>query len=166
MVPDKLILDASTIAKAEYELKQIKDHRLSIQLKAIIACGEHAVGEVAEILQCSVRSVFRWIHKFRDGGIDGLRDKPKGHMRSKLTEESKASILKWVEQGKNAGGESVNWTLDKLRKELEDVFDISIGITSLWKQLKKMDLVLRRPRPIHCKTDKQVQEEFKKNLKK
>ena len=102
-------VDGETVAKAEEELRNIKDSKLSIQLKAIIASADHKVEEVAEILRVSTRSIFRWIARFKKEGVNGLRDQPKGHMRSKLTEDHKKQIEQWILRGENVRGEAVHW---------------------------------------------------------
>jgi transposase len=55
--------------------------------------------------------------------------------------------------------------LKKLRIEIEKEFALRIGTTPLWKHLAKMELGLRRPRPVHAKADKEAQEAFKKNAR-
>lgn len=162
MARPKVNVDPETVAKAKEELEKIKDSKLSIQLKAIIAAAEHPVEHVADILKVSARSIFRWITKFKAGSIEGLRDRPKGHMRSKLAEDHKNEIEQWIVSSKNVRGEVVHWTLQKLKKELEKEFGVDIGTTPLWKHLKKMGLVLKKPRPVHAKADINAQEAFKK----
>jgi len=162
MARPKVNVDPETVAKAKEELEKIKDSKLSIQLKAIIAAAEHPVEHVADILKVSARSIFRWITKFKAGSIEGLRDRPKGHMRSKLAEDHKNEIEQWIVSSKNVRGEAVHWTLQKLKKELEKEFGVDIGTTPLWKHLKKMGLVLKKPRPVHAKADINAQEAFKK----
>lgn len=92
MARPKVNVDPKTVAKAKEELEKIKDSKLSIQLKAIIAAAEHPVEHAADILKVSARSIFRWITKFKEGSVEGLRDRPKGHMRSKLGENHKNEI--------------------------------------------------------------------------
>jgi transposase len=162
MARPKVNIDPETVAKAEEELEKIKDSKLSIQLKAIIAAAEHPVENVADILKVSARSVFRWITRFKEGSVEALRDRPKGHMRSKLTEEHKKEIEQWIVHSKNSQGETVHWTLKKLQGEVEREFEIPIGTTPLWKHLKKMGLVLKKPRPVHAKADIKAQDAFKK----
>ena len=163
MARPKVSVDPKTVEKAKEELDKIKDSKLSIQLKAIIAAAEHPVEHVADILKVSARSIFRWITKFKEGSVEGLRDRPKGHMRSKLAEDNKNEIEQWIVSGKNGQGETVHWTLQKLKRELEKEFGVDIGTTPLWKHLKKMGLVLKKPRPVHAKADINAQEDFKKN---
>lgn len=158
----KIGLDPSMILMAEEELKKIKDSKLSVQLKGIIASADHPIEDVASILKVSTRSILRWIKWFKEGGIESLKDQPKGHMKSKLEDAHKKEIELWIVSGKNSEGKSIYWTIDKLKDEIEKRFGITIGRTPLWKHLKKMDLVLRRPRPVHAKSDKESQEAFKK----
>jgi len=141
----KVNVDPKTVEKAKEELEKIKDSKLSIQLKAIIAAAEHPVEHVADILKVSARSIFRWITKFKEGSVH------------------KKEIEQWIVSGKNGRGETVHWTLQKLKRELEKKFGVDIGKTPLWKHLKKMGLVLKTPRPVHAKADINAQEDFKKN---
>ena len=165
MARAKTTLDPETVAKAQEELDKIKDSKLSIQLKAIIAVADHPAEKVADILKVSARSIFRWVEKFKAGGVEALKDRPKGHLRSKLNEEHKKTIERWVTTSKTAQGEPVHWTLRRLRTEIKKVFGVHIGVTPLWTHLKKMDLVLKKPRPLHAKADKDAQEAFKKTSK-
>ncbi len=161
----KLAIDLALIRKAAVELKGLRDSQISIKLKAIIAAGTHRVKDVGEIFQVSSVTIFRWTRLFKQYGIEGLKPRPKGHMSSKLTDEHKERILRWIDKSENNLGEQIIWTIDKLRGEIKEVFSIEIGRTPLWKHLKKMGLVLRKPRPEHYKTDKALQEAFKKNSK-
>ena len=155
-------VDRATVVKAQEALETIKDSKLSIQLKAIIAAAEYPVENVATILKVSTRSIFRWVTKFKEAGVEGLKDRPKGHMKSKLTQDHKKEIEQWIVSSKNNRGDTIHWTLQKLQRELAQEFGIDIGTTPLWKHLKKMGLVLKKPRPVHAKADRNAQEAFKK----
>jgi transposase len=124
------------------------------------ACPVH---QIADILHVSPRSIFRWITKFKEQGIAGLRDQAKGHMKSKLNDAQKTVIEEWLTAGKNASGERIHWTLNKLKREIEKKFDITISTTPLWNHVRKMGLVLKKPRPLHDKANTEEQEAFKKN---
>lgn len=166
MARPKSKIDPKTLENAESELKNLKHSKLSIQLKAIIASFDNTVGEVAKIFQVTERTVFRWVDRFTENGIDGLRDKPKGHFSAKLSQEHLNEIENWILSGKSAAGQSICWTLGRLQNEVETTFEISISTTALWNYLEKMNLVLRKPRPEHASADKQLQSEFKKNRRK
>lgn len=158
----KVSVDLETVAKAEKELAKIKDGKLAVQLKAIIASAEYSVETVAGVLTVSKRSVFRWIKKFKEQGVPGLKDQPKGHLPAKLNKEHKPQVEQWILEGLNARGQKIHWTLKKLKGEVKKEFGISIGTTALWNHLKRMGLSLKKPRPVHAKADAQRQEAFKK----
>jgi len=149
--------------EAEKEFYKIKDGKLATQLRAIMAFENNTAEQIAKVFKVSVRTVFRWINKFSRYGIEGLKDQPKGHYQPKLSEAQKLQVKNWIINGINSKAESVHWTLEKLRAEIHNEFGIKITTTGLWKNLKKMGLTLKKPRPIHHKADKEAQEALKKN---
>ena len=154
----------SEIARAaEKEFNKIKDGKLATQLRVIMAFEENTAEEIAKIFKVSVRTVFRWIHKFSHHGIDGLKDRPKGHYQSKLKETQKETLKAWITCGTKSTGESVHWTLEKLKSEILSQFGVELTTTGIWKNLKQMNLTLKKPRPVHHQADKEAQEAFKKN---
>ena len=163
MAHPKVNVDETVVSHAKNALKSLKHSKLALQLKAIIASGTHSVDDVAMIFQISPRSIFRWVNRFKKHGLDGLKDKPKGHFKSKLTDEHERVIEHWIITGTNANHEAVHWTLTKLQAEVSKVYGITISTTALWHHLRAMKLVVKKPRPVHHKTDKQEQEDFKKN---
>ena len=150
--------------KAEKELNNIKDGKLATQLRAIIAFEDNTAEQIAKIFRVSVCTVFRWIKKFTSEGINGLKDQAKGHYQQKLTEPQKNQLKNWIISSINSTGESTHWTLERLASEIHTEFGVTLTTTAIWKNLKKMDLTLKKPRPVHHKADKEAQEEFKKNL--
>lgn len=62
-----------------------------------------------------------------------------------------------------SSGEHIHWTLHKLKREIEKKFAVTIGTTPLWNHVRRMGLVLKKPRPLHDKAKKEDQEAFKKN---
>jgi transposase len=149
--------------KAEEEFNKLNDGKLATQLRAIMAFEENSAEQIAKVFKVSIRTVFRWINKFIEQGIDGLIDQPKGHYPSKLTEFQKEHIKSWIISSKNNNNEDIHWTLKKLKYEIFNVFDVEITTTALWNHLNKMNLTLKTPRPVHHKADKTEQEAFKKN---
>jgi transposase len=149
--------------KAETEFSKIKDGKLATQLRAIMAFEDSTAEQIGKIFKVSARTVFRWISKFINDGIDGLKDQPKGHYQPKLTESQKQQLKHWIINGTNAHGESMHWTLTKIAREIQSEFGVTLTTTAIWKNLKQMKLTLKKPRPIHHHADKEAQEAFKKN---
>lgn len=159
----KKSIDREIILKAEEEFGKLSEGKVAVRLRGIIAFGDFSAEEVASVLKVSRRSIFRWVNEFREKGIYGLREKDKGHYKSKLTEEQKKQIKEWIKSGSDCKGEKVHWTLKKLNVAVYREFEVVISTTSLWRNLRKMGLVIKSPRPIHHKADKGQQEDSKKN---
>ena len=156
-------IDEETILRAEERFKGLEEGKLAIQLRGIIAFKDNSAKEVSVILRVNPRSIFRWVKNFKENDIEGLREKPKGHHRAKLTGEQKAQIKEWIISRKNSKGETVYWTLRKLNMKLQSEFGVTMSDPGLWYNLRNMGLVVKSPRPIHYKADKRKQEKFKKN---
>jgi transposase len=163
MARPKEIINQEVVLAAEKYLKDFENHRVYVRLLAIVKAGDHSITEVAKFFQVSRDTLTNWIKNFRDFGIEGLLDKPKGHNPSKLKEIHKQQVSFWLETGTNAKAERVHWTLEKLKAEIERQFGITISIMPLWLHLRKMGFRQKVPRPVHAKADRQAQEEFKKN---
>lgn len=151
------------VKQAEKELKKLKNGKLAIKLKVILAYKKHNANIVADVFQISVRNLFLWVNAFRKKGIEGLIDRPKGHYNSKLTTEQLKQIKEWIIIRKDYDGNRVNWTLPKLKVAINEQYSVAISTVAIWRHLKKIGLSVRRPRPHHYKADKKKQNAFKKN---
>lgn len=79
-------IEAGTVLRAHQELERIKDLSLVIKLRAIISCGVYPVNLMASapVLGKDRVILWRWIGIFKDQGVSGLTDRPKGHNPAKL----------------------------------------------------------------------------------
>lgn len=159
----KKIIDETLLKQAETVLKTIKDSDVILKLLAIINYQNHSGEEVAKFLNIKQRSIFRWIQKFKEFGIDGLKAQGKGRPASLLNQEQKKQVELWITSRKDHQGKDVNWTLSKLSKTIEEYYGVKIRKSALAVNLKKLGIVRRRSRPIHHKSDKEKQSDFKKN---
>ena len=115
--------------------------------------------EIAKAYRINPRTLFRWISQFKDQGVEGLVDKPKGHKPAFLTYEMKRQLVQWITTQKDSDGKQVSWTLDKLRVEEEIVYSVKIS------KSRKNEYPIKRTRPTHIMADKKKQAEYKKNSK-
>jgi len=118
---------------------------------------------VADIMGVHPTTVWRWSKRFKEDGVDGLRDRPKGHNPSKLGTEHRRIIFEWLNKSENAEGDCVHWTIPLLKEEVQRVFGIGMGKTPLWLMVRKLGFRQKVPRPRHTKADREEQEVFKKN---
>jgi len=159
----KILIDESFNDIISEELKQFKDSDVVIKLKAIQATLTHTESLVADVNGVARSTLLRWISIYKKYGIEGLKNKSRGHNPSKLNQEQKDIIREWILSCKDSTGKPVHWTLKRLIKEIQTVFSIEISKTPLWLTMKSMGLSLKKPRPQHHKSDVEKQEDFKKN---
>jgi len=163
MPRNKVIINAEVARRAEESLKSIRDRKLVIKLQSIVSSATYPIQDVARILGVGRQSVRNWILSFRAQGIAGLIDKPRGHRQSKLSNAQWAEVADWLERVVSPQGDPCHWTLEKLRETIEAQFAVRLGLTPLWRQVRKMGFRLKIPRPVHAKADPQKQVDFKKN---
>ncbi len=163
MARPKALISDIVAREAEAQLRKIKNSKQVIQIKAILAARENPINQVAQIFRVSPSTIFRWAHRFKEDGLDGLKDRPKGHNPSKLSEEQKKKVVEWVVEARRPSGEPILWTVKKLQVTIQEEFGISLAKTPLWLFLRKRNLVPRRPGPSHAKGDPEARKQFKKN---
>ena len=156
-------INEETAAEARLALIGIKESQLAIKLQAIISCSNHQVETVSSVIGKDRVTVWRWIKAFKENGVNGLIDKPKGHNPSKLNEEQRTQIAIWLNRGKNSKGEPTHWTLKKLSMAIEEEYGVKITKTPLWITIQAMGFRQKVPRQTHASADKEKQSAFKKN---
>ena len=116
-----------------------------------ISCGEHPMSLVASIMGIHPTTVWRWVKRFKGGGVGDLRYRLKGHNPSKLSAEHQHIIAEWMEKDENVEGDLVHWTIPLLREEVKRVRGIKMGKTPLWLLVRKLGFCQKVPRPFHAK---------------
>lgn len=162
MARPKELVDEALVTQARKELNALGDHQLCIRLQAIISCADHAMSTVASVMGISPSTLRRWARSFRQAGLAGLRDKPKGHRPAKLDSEQRAQVKQWVERSADAREQPVHWTLEKLAAEIERVFGVHLTLTPLWRWVRTWGFRQKVPRPHHAQADPEAQATFKK----
>lgn len=163
MARPKELINEELVDRAKEALNEKPEHKLGVKLQAIISSFHHSNQNVSEILGITRQALSIWIRKFREKGIEGLYDKPKGHAPSKLTQAQWQTVALWLEKGKDAKGNWVAWTMPRLQTEIHIRFGISISLTPLRRQVKNMGFRPKTPRPVHAQANPEEQALFKKN---
>lgn len=144
MVHSNKTISKNVFTAAKKELKKIPGSKTVIKLKAIMLTGQYPVKQVAAFFEVSPRTIFRWVNKFAAEGVEGLIEKPKGHLTGKISDKHGKEIERWIASEKNSEGKKTSWTLEKLRIELEEVYDLKISNTAIWNHLKKKNLSIKK----------------------
>jgi transposase len=163
MARPKELINEKLVRKAQEALIEKPERKVGVKLQAIISSYRHPNQAVSEVLGVTRQSLSIWIRKFRERGVQGLSDRPKGHAPSKLTQEQWRAVAMWLETSKDAEGGWVAWTMPRLQTEIAIRFGASISLTPLRRQVKNMGFRPKVPRPVHAKADREEQARFKKN---
>lgn len=158
----KEVVDVHLAERAAAAIKEIPDHKVCLRLQAIASSASHPISLVSSIFGTSRQTLWRWIKRFAAEGARGLQDSSKGHRRAKLSLAQRLEVARWLEEGGDAKGQTVYWTLAKLASAIESEFGLKIGQTATWRLVQQLGFRQKVPRPSHAKADKQAQEVFKK----
>jgi len=117
--------------------------------------------EAAVFVRVKLRSLMRWVKRFRTEGFDGLKDKPGRGNKPLILSEHQASFRQAVLelQEKRIGGRIRGKDILELMKTK---YGINPSLKTVYNTLKRADLVWITGRSIHPKADLEAQEDFKK----
>ena len=95
----------------------------------------------------SSRSIQRWVASYIQSGIDGVKMKKTGGLKSGITDEDKEVILSALFNDPHLFGYLRNtWSLRSLAKCLTNELDIPISFKHLQRITKDMGLRCKRPK--------------------
>jgi len=168
-----------TFTRSDEELEEIakaikSDKRPEVRQRAMglrLLHEGHSPQEVADLSSVSSPTVYDWHHRFQDGGVEGLSNRPKSGRPPKTDEAYVALLEKVIEQDPQELGYAFTiWTAARLEKHMADQTGISLRQTQFRALLKANDFVYRRPK--HDLTDlqdaeaREAAEEWLEELKK
>jgi transposase len=160
MARSSKLVDSELIRKAESGLKLMGNYgKVSVKLKALIACGENSITSVAKIFGVSRYTINEWINTLKNGEVADLGIK-QGRGRSSIVSESHYPTIKsWL-------NDNPQLTTDDVQKMIGKNLGIDIGRTATYNLIKKLGLSYITPRPSHHKKDTSTHAAFKKNFRK
>jgi transposase len=150
------LIDDKTIKIAHKNLENLGRYgALSIKLKAVLACSENTITAVSEVFKVSRVTLTNWIKSVKAGQIEDLIIKP-GRGRSPIISKDYHSEIKgWLIKNPNL-------TTDDVCEMIFKKFGIKVGRTATYNLIKMLGLSYITPRPSHHKSDKELQDAFKK----
>ena len=115
----------------------------------------------AAAVRVKLRSLMRWVKRFKTEGFEGLKDKPGRGAKPFLPLEHRAAFRQAVLelQEKRTGGRVRGRDVLEL---MRIKYGIDSSLSTVYNTLKKADLVWITGRSIHPKADLEAQEAFKK----
>lgn len=117
--------------------------------------------EAAASVRVDLRSLMRWVRRFRIEGFEGLKDKAGRGAKPLIPPEHRAAFRQAVLelQEKRTGGRIRGRDVLEL---MQTKYGINPTLKTVYNSLKRADLVWITGRSIHPKADLEAQEAFKK----
>lgn len=151
-------------AKLRDLAKRCKDARQTRRLLALAAVYDGMNrSDAAKVGGMDRQTLRDWVHRFNDGGPDGLRNNWGGGRTSLLSNEQKQELAKIIETGPDPAVHGVvRWRRIDLVGVIEEEFGVVIKERTISDLLRELGFSKLSPRPQHPKQDERVIEAFKK----
>lgn len=143
------------VAEIEQAMNQAKQPEVRQRATAIrlLHLG-HGPDEAAKMMAVSKATIYNWHARWREGGVEGLVNRPKSGRPTKATHEYVEKLEEALEADPTELGYDFNiWTVDRLRAHLQQQTGIKLSASRMRALLKKHDYVYRQP--THDLTDLQ-----------
>lgn len=108
---------------------------------------EHKPEEIAKMQAISIPTVYGWLKRWQQDGIEGLANKSKSGRPAKANDEYSQALERVLEQEpKELGYDFAIWTVDRLRQHLEKETSIALSEPRLRALMKRKGYRYRRPK--------------------
>ena len=125
------------------------DVRESIRIEAIQKWLDGAkVQSLSEEYGTDSSCIYRWIYRYREGGMAALKTRPIAHSKNaKLTPEQRETLKKIIltKDPTAYGFYKALWSRDIVAAVIKTEFDVSMHPAAVSKMLKRIGLTPQRP---------------------
>ena len=125
------------------------DVRESIRIEAIQKWLDGAkVPSLSEEYGTNPSCIYRWIARYREGGMEALKTRPIAHSKNaKLTPEQQEALIKLIltKDPTAYGFYKALWSRDIVAAVIKTEFDVSMHPAAVSKMLKRIGLTPQRP---------------------
>ena len=139
-----------------------RDPRKRVRLLAIAnVCDGMTVEQAARAGGMGRATLYDWLGRYRAGGVDGLRDRPRSGRPRLLTSEQEAAFTARIEAGADHTRDGVVACRGvDMRRLLKEEFKVKAGLSSVYRLAHRLGLAWVEPRPQHPKGDPAAQAAF------
>jgi len=150
MLPQKLTLsrrEEAEIRKFMTETKSKEEYRRAEA--ALYKAEGLSYRAIAKRMNAAYLSVYKWIQRYKEGGVNALRTKTRPGKKPRITPEQRKAIVQTALQSPQAFGYLKNeWSVRLLAKHLTQEMGIRISKTHVWEILQELGIVYKRAKAV------------------
>lgn len=150
------VVRLQSLARREKNAEQRDRYRA-----AMLAIDEHETGDIQDRLHRSRGFVQRWSYAYRDGGVEALKDKPRGGSKPKLPREHEEAFKARIEAGPRPEDGVCTLRGKDAQRILKDEFGVAMDLGNAYRTLHRLGYSCLKPRPRHEKQSPQAQQAFR-----
>lgn len=137
------------------------DARLAKRMRVIIlAIRGYTAPAVAMSVWLSRRIVQRWVRRYNDEGIPGLKDRRGNHQKKPLRPEQEEGVRRRVEAGPTPDDKVCSLRGADVQRILQQEFGVWRSLSATYQLSHRLGYSYLRPRPKHPKADAEAQAAF------
>jgi transposase len=118
---------------------------------------------IAQRLGYTDRAVRKWVQRYNEGGLAGLKDLPRSGRPRHLDAAKDEEVRQRLDAGAQPGDGVCALRGEDVRRILEDEFGARYTLSGTYAVLHRLGYSSLVPRPQHPDADPAAQEEFEKN---
>jgi transposase len=149
-MPRTLTFHLNETQQAEITTAMKRDKRPEVRQRAtavrLLTQGEKPA-VVAQAMAVSEVTIYAWWHRYQEGGVEGLANRPKGHPETQADAAYLQTLEETLEQEPAALGYTFAiWTTERLRDHLAQVTGVHLSVGYLRTLMRQQEWVYRRPK--------------------
>ena len=134
------------------------------RVRMVMHAKQGETGEaIAQRLGYTSRAVRKWIHRYNQGGLEGLKDLPRSGRPRHLDAGKEEEVRQRLDAGAQPEDGVCALRGVDVRRILEEEFGARYTLSGTYALLHRIGYSSLAPRPRHPRADAAAQEEFEKN---
>lgn len=141
------------------------EHLRMLAVRRVVEDGE-APSEVMKYLGLCRTSIYRWLRKYDDQGMEALVERIAQGPEPKLNEKQRQQVKRWIlgKDPRQYGFDFGLWSRRIVRALIEEKMGIDLGITAVGRLLASLDITPQKPLRRAYERDPQAVEQWRKEI--
>lgn len=161
------VQDHVSLPELERLAREEKDAKIALRMRMVVlAINGFGANDIALSTGQSRRTCQRWIQRYNEESIAGLRDKPGRGRPPLLTPQEQTQLKQRIDAGPTEADGVCTLRGKDIQRILETEFGKVRSLDTVYYLLHQMGYSSLAPRPQHRNADIAAQEDFKKSSQK